>query len=354
MFKKIILSFTICISILCNSLNAFADSSIQIFNNIDNLEVAHIWLDGVNVRALPNIKSKIIDIVNADQQVEVVAKYPGWAKVCLAIDSYGFINDQFLEYRNYAATAPDFYNELVQENLIEPIYEEYEEKSYEEYIEPVYENYSEQIYDNSLNEFQDTSSQNAEVYSYEQVSNYEEQLVYNEENILTDSSIEEEYIYEDEDEEVKEETFYINQETYIEEDNYEVEQEEITYVESSSENSGNYIVDYAKQYVGNPYVYGGTSLTNGTDCSGFTLSVLGDNGITVNGRTAADQAQGGTDVSLDEIEAGDLLFYDNGNGINHVAIYNGDGTVTHASSSDTGIIISDANYRTPVAAKRYW
>jgi len=113
------------------------------------------------------------------------------------------------------------------------------------------------------------------------------------------------------------------------------------------------LVNYAKQFLGNPYVWGGTSLTNGADCSGFTQSVFANFGISIP-RTAAAQASSGTPVSLSDIQAGDLLFYSNGSGIGHVTIYMGNGQVVHASNSNTGIIISDYGYRTPVSARRYW
>lgn len=114
------------------------------------------------------------------------------------------------------------------------------------------------------------------------------------------------------------------------------------------------IVDYALQFVGNPYVWGGTSLTNGADCSGFVQSVLADNGISVN-RTAGAQSQGGTSVDLSNIQPGDLLFYSGSGdyGIGHVSMYIGNGQVVHASNSTDGIIVSDVNYRTPVSAKSY-
>lgn len=114
------------------------------------------------------------------------------------------------------------------------------------------------------------------------------------------------------------------------------------------------VVDYALQFVGNPYVWGGTSLTSGADCSGFTQSVLGDNGISVN-RTAGQQGQGGTSVDLSNIQPGDLLFYEGSGdyGIGHVSMYIGDGQVVHASNSTDGIIVSDVNYRTPSYAKSY-
>ncbi|KAB1434533.1 NlpC/P60 family protein [Candidatus Galacturonibacter soehngenii] len=123
---------------------------------------------------------------------------------------------------------------------------------------------------------------------------------------------------------------------------------------SSSATSGSRqaIVSYALQFVGNPYVWGGTSLTNGADCSGFTQSVFGDNGISIS-RTSRAQGSGGREVSLDSIQPGDLLFYSNGSSINHVAIYIGNGQVVHASTEKTGIKISNAYYRTPCKAVSY-
>ncbi len=109
------------------------------------------------------------------------------------------------------------------------------------------------------------------------------------------------------------------------------------------------IVAYAKQFLGNPYVYGGTSLTNGTDCSGFTQGIYKHFGITT-GRTSRDQAANGRTIEISAAQPGDLLFYASGNYINHVALYIGDGKVIHASNSTTGIIISPYNYRSPYKA----
>ena len=109
------------------------------------------------------------------------------------------------------------------------------------------------------------------------------------------------------------------------------------------------IVAYAKQFLGNPYVYGGTSLTNGADCSGFTQAIFGHFGITT-GRSSRDQAAKARQISVDSVQPGDLLFYASGDYINHVAIYIGGGQVIHASNETTGIIISPYNYRTPSKA----
>lgn len=108
------------------------------------------------------------------------------------------------------------------------------------------------------------------------------------------------------------------------------------------------LCEYAKQFVGNPYVWGGTSLTKGADCSGFVLSVYKKFGVNLPHYSGA-QAKSGTKISRDDLQAGDLIFYANSSGtINHVAIYLGNNQVVHASSPKSGIKISKYNYRTPV------
>ena len=112
------------------------------------------------------------------------------------------------------------------------------------------------------------------------------------------------------------------------------------------------LVEYAKQFVGNPYVWGGTSLTKGADCSGFVLAVFKKYGISLSHSSRA-QSKEGTKISASELKPGDLVFYGNGRGnINHVAIYIGGGQVIHASSPKTGIKISSYKYRTPVKCVR--
>lgn len=121
------------------------------------------------------------------------------------------------------------------------------------------------------------------------------------------------------------------------------------------------IASYAKKFVGNPYKWGGTSLTNGADCSGFTLAVMAHFGIKIP-RVAADQATGKSQwggpfakavrVTQSQLKPGDLVFYYSP--ISHVALYIGNGEVVHASNPSTGIKISKYNYAKPVAYVRYW
>ena len=111
------------------------------------------------------------------------------------------------------------------------------------------------------------------------------------------------------------------------------------------------ICQYAKEFLGNPYVWGGTSLTNGADCSGYVLSVFKKYGVGLP-RTSGEQANCGTTIKVSEAKPGDLIFYGNGKTVNHVAIYIGGGQVIHASSPKTGIRISNVSYRSPIKAVR--
>ncbi len=109
----------------------------------------------------------------------------------------------------------------------------------------------------------------------------------------------------------------------------------------------NQIVNFAIKYVGNRYVWGGTSLTNGADCSGFVQSVMKNFGISLP-RTSREQAKVGRAIKSSEMRPGDLIFYANSSGtVNHVAMYIGNGQIVHAASSKSGIKISTWNYRTP-------
>lgn len=114
---------------------------------------------------------------------------------------------------------------------------------------------------------------------------------------------------------------------------------------------GEQVAAYALKFVGNPYVYGGTSLTKGTDCSGFTKSVYAHFGIKLN-RVSRDQAKQGKKVSVSNAKAGDLVFYSKGGRINHVALCIGNGKVVHASSPKYGIRTSNIGYRKVTCVRR--
>ena len=121
------------------------------------------------------------------------------------------------------------------------------------------------------------------------------------------------------------------------------EEEPVYNQPSSNSGLGQQIVDYARQFLGNPYVYGGTSLTNGTDCSGFVQSIYANFGYSLP-RTCTTQSVCGRGVSVDELQPGDLVIYSSYGEIQHIAIYSGNGNTIHASNWDTGIIETSLSY----------
>ena len=111
------------------------------------------------------------------------------------------------------------------------------------------------------------------------------------------------------------------------------------------------ILEFASQFVGNPYVWGGTSLTDGADCSGFVQSIYAQYGYDLP-RVAEDQAYYGTQIPVDEAQPGDLIFYSNGSEIYHVVMYAGDGMTVEAANSRVGIIVGNVNTANAVWATR--
>ena len=111
--------------------------------------------------------------------------------------------------------------------------------------------------------------------------------------------------------------------------------------------SGADVVQFAMQFVGNPYVYGGTSLTNGADCSGFVMSVYANFGVSLPHSSAADRTVGATVNGIENAQPGDIICYSG-----HVGIYAGNGQIVHASTSKTGIIVSSATYRSILSIRR--
>ena len=125
------------------------------------------------------------------------------------------------------------------------------------------------------------------------------------------------------------------------------EQPVVTVTSEGGSEMGAAVAEYALQFVGNPYVYGGTSLTEGADCSGFVMSVYANFGVSLPHSSSADRKQGSAVEGLENAQPGDLICYSG-----HVALYIGDGQIVHASTKKTGIIVSRADYKKILAIRR--
>ena len=332
--------------------------------------VAVVNAEALNVRATPSEESTVIDVASESEELEVVDTSGEWATVALGNDVYGFIHPDYCEYKTYYPTAVTLEEEADRQAAEEAKAKEEtvteqpaEEASYKEASENTDISDSEDV-----SYAEDTASADA-TYTDETPSTEEAYVdeIPETDAVYTDEtpSTEEAYVDEAPETDVPYTEAPETDAPYTEapetEAPYtEVPETEAPYTEApeteapaSDSSVGQEIANYAVQFVGNPYVYGGTSLTNGTDCSGFTQSVMANFGIYI-ARTAADQAYGGTSVSVSDIQPGDLLFYSDGSGISHVALYIGGGQIVHAATESQGIIISSYNYDSPVCAARYW
>lgn len=214
----------------------------------------------------------------------------------------------------------------------------------------------------------------AERTAAEEEARRQAELAAAEEAARQEAEAEDETVYDEEGNEVDAEDALENGETLYDEEGNEIDPDSVTDEEesdgdveydeygnvidsdntvdpeeyqSSGSGSGSSVVDFATQFVGNPYVWGGTSLTDGADCSGFVQSVYANFGVSLP-RTSYEQQNAGTEVSYADAQPGDLICYGG-----HVAIYMGDGKIVHASNAKDGIKISnDATYRTILSVRR--
>ncbi|MGN0353850.1 MAG: NlpC/P60 family protein [Muricoprocola sp.] len=363
-----------CVGYVARYLMTTGDDAMEAIENVGT-SVAQVNAEALYVRADASEDAEIIDMVTADQMVYLEEDLGGWAKVSTE-NGTGYVCADYVSYGTYlpqAETVEESEERIAEEEAAYAAWLEEQERLYQEELARQQAEWEAQ--NQAWIEYLQSQGQYAEqaeaavdeAYANQQ---YLEQVAQDAQNAVYDA-----YNTGDADAIAQAEAYAeqaaadaeaaAQQTADAQAESYAADQAVIDAAESAGIDTSaiaddgtsslrQQIVDYALQFVGNPYVYGGTSLTNGTDCSGFTQSVLADNGISVD-RTAGQQAQGGTSVDIGDVQPGDLLFYagDGDYGIGHVSMYIGDGKVVHASSSSTGIIVSDVNYRTPVSAKSY-
>lgn len=326
--------------------------------------------NGLKVRQTKDENSNVLDIIDQNASVEVTEAYDqsAWVSVVTDDNKYGYVNADYVTLNTYYPTATKI-SDVVSNEQATATENTTEEVSNTDdvvemtptYVEPKetydYETQAEPAEDSSSYESEpEVETENVkEVYqeetSYEDEESYEEEVPEEEESY--EEEVKEEPSYE---EETNEEPSYEEEEEVTEEPSYEEDTdtaEEPSYEEPtvSDSSTGASIAATASNYVGCSYVWGATG-PDSFDCSGLVSYVFSSYGISVP-RTAADQYYGGTqiDVSTAVSTPGALIFY---HGLGHVAISLGDGSVVHASNSNTGVIISDAYYSTPDGAAVYF
>ena len=357
-----------------------ASQYIAVGTEADNLasqvgyHVAEVGAEVLNVRASASEDADVITTVTNTQEVEVVEDCGEWLKVAVDSDCYGYVSVEYvnaeMQYKvaesieeEQARLDAEYQQYLDEQAAAEAEYAAYVEAQDNAYVEPQ---------DNSYQEAWNEVAQAQENYDFQAQAAVDAQAAadaqyqaYLDAQAEADAQAQAEA---DAASHVQAANEAAQQAEYSEvaadytEDGYaetytEDDYTEDSYEEEYVEDAGNYslgqeIANYACQFVGNPYVWGGSSLTNGADCSGFTMAVMAQFGISLP-HNAAAQSGYGTPVSLDSLQPGDLLFYNGDGGIGHVTMYIGNGQVVHASNSSTGIIISSISYRTPCAARRY-
>ena len=277
--------------------------------------VAKIHPESLAVYAAPDKNSTRYTTVYQNQEVECVQYKNNWLTLAFEDGSYGFIDAYEAELKTYYQTAKPINNisnsstpsVKTAEKAQQDNDDSYKEENQEEDFEYVNNNEEEQIVINTK------TSSNEEQIEYNNQEE-DEEIEYQEQNDQTVSQIQQEEEYEQQIEELTE--------------------EQIEELEKEQSSSNSNIVDYANQFVGNPYVYGGNSLTDGIDCSHFVYQVLKDTGHYSGDYAVSDDwvDKGDQVSSLDEAEAGDVIVYSG-----HVAIYDGQGGIVEAKGSKYGI-----------------
>ena len=359
---------------------------------------AMVGAESLNVRADASEDSEVVDMVGQDANLEVVEDLGDWVKVVTADGVYGYVSSAFVNTETVYPTGETVQEQSEREEAEYAAYVAQQESEYAAYVaqqEAEYAAYlaqseaeaaaaaaeapAEPAYTDDTAAAQDAAAQTATTYSSDVDALYQAYLVAQDAAMTAtdeadatakaNAAIEAYNAYlaacgstqtvaavetaatTDTTAATTTDTTsvdYTAQQT--EAPQTEAAQPE-TAAASTGSGIGDQIASFATQFVGNPYVYACSSLTGGADCSGFTMAVYSNFGIGLP-HNAAAQSGCGTPVSLSDLQPGDLLFYDNGGGIGHVALYIGGGSVVHASNPETGIKISSYNYRSPVAAVR--
>ena len=315
--------------------------------------VAMVHPTDLNIRSDANEDSEVLATAHEKDELEVVAWDGDWMKVALGGDIYGYVNAYYVDYKTYYPTAETIEEEQARLSAEQEAAEAADYEVSDDTAETLpEETYEEPTVDDSSDTEEASYPDDSDETTWTEAPATDE-TVWTEAPAETEAPETEAPYTEAPETEAPYTEAPETEAPYTEAPETEAPYTEAPETEAPSTSGvGQQIADFAVQYVGNPYVWGGTSLTEGADCSGFVQTVFANFGLYLS-RTAESQSYGGTSISLDNLQPGDLLFYNSTGSIDHVAIYIGGGQIVHAANSRSGIIISNAYYQTPVCARRY-
>ncbi len=313
-------------------------------------EVGIVYPEALNIRVEPVSGADSLQLVYKDEDLTILSHEGEWLKVRSAAGTEGYVHSMYCNYKTIYDVA----------RVIDAVEESLEE---EEWEDPTFECQSWRApRDEEISWIEQMERETKEAVEEEidtEIPYVEE--AYEEDGVLDAVFYEEpediwepepEYIWEPEPEYIWEPE---PEPEYIWEPEPEYTWQPDYSTQERGENVyGENIAGAAQQYLGNPYIWGGVDPVNGSDCSGLTQYVYGSYGIQIP-RVAQDQYTLGYEISLDQVQEGDLIFYDNewDGEMDHVGIYIGDGKILHNASPETGVIISDMYYRYPAGAVYY-
>lgn len=302
----------------------------------------------LNVRSGAKLEASIVEQIGLGDSVEIVSEQDGWLKLILQDDKRAFVKAEYinvhrvlavvdvndgLNVRDYPST--ELGNIIGRFSAGDEISVEYRVGDWYKVSQEGFEGYVSREYIKN--------SSDVDFLSYlpnEKLTKIERMTVTQEEALAVMVEVEEEIEESTDSTPSKENSSHTS--TNNSSTSSKPNKGTANNSSSSGSASGQAVVDYAMQFLGNPYVYGGNSLTNGVDCSGFTSQIMRRFGISLNRSSSAQYANNGYSVSRDSLQKGDLLFYGYNGRVSHVAIYIGGGQVIHANDERTGICISNA------------
>ena len=290
----------------------------------------------LNVRSQADEGSDVVASLDEGAEAEIVADEGNWFKVALDSDTYGYVSKDYVEEKTDYPTAKTIDQMMSDTDA---------EKQAEEAADAASDSADASADQSGETAAPADSSQTQETAAQTDASQTQETAAQTEAPQTQETAAQTEAPQ-------TQETAAQTEAPQTQETAAQTEAPQTEASAPAASATGEAVVAYASQFVGNPYVWGGASLTSGADCSGFTMAVFANFGVSLP-HYAASQLSCGTQVSIDSLAPGDLVFFSSTGGeIDHVAIYVGGGSIVHAANSKSGICYGSLNWMTPVAACR--